>query len=148
MGKFKLNIPLENRFNKTKIAIILPYFNESTGLKIYEKCRLELLKCGIKKQNIILMRVPGALETPFAAMQLAKRKSCGAIIALGVIIKGKTDHYLHVGRETYRGLMKISLKYDIPIIAGVLTVSNRKQALERINKGKDYARTALLMTQL
>lgn len=150
MAKFDLKIPLKNSpaLAETKIAIILPYFNEDIGLKIYEKTFAELLKCGIKKQNIIFKRVPGSLEIPFAAARFSRKKSCDAIIALGVVIKGETDHYTHVCKETYHGIMKISLKYDIPIIVGVLTVLNRKQALNRIEKGKDYARAALFMTQL
>lgn len=148
MGKFDLKIPLKNSFSKTKIAIVLPYFNENIGLKIYEKCRLELLKCGVKKQNITLIRVPGALETPFAAMRLAKKKSCNAIIALGVIVKGETDHYTYVCKETYRGLMNINLEARIPVIFGVLTAKTRKQAIERISKGKDFARNALKMTEI
>ncbi|MBI5152079.1 6,7-dimethyl-8-ribityllumazine synthase [Candidatus Peregrinibacteria bacterium] len=147
MAKFDLKIPLKNRFSKTKIAIILPYFNEDVGLKIYEKTRAELLCCGVKKQNITLVRVPGSLEIPFAASRLARKKSCDAIIALGAIIKGETDHYTHVCRETYRGLMDVNLETDIPVIFGVLTAKNRKQAIERISKGKDFARNALKMVE-
>jgi len=147
MGKYKLNIPLNDNFAKTKIAVIVPYFNEDIGLKLYQKTATELTHCGVKKQNIALIRVPGALEIPLAASHIAKNKSYNAIIALGVVIKGDTDHYEHVCRETYHGIMKISLKYDIPIVAGVLTVHNRKQAVERIEKGADFARNALFMIQ-
>lgn len=148
MAKFDLKIPLKNSFSKTKIAIILPYFNEDIGLKIYEKCRLELLKYGVKKQNITFVRVPGSLEIPFVAAQFARKKSCGVIIALGVIIKGETDHYTYVCKETYRGLMNINLEACIPVIFGILTVKTRKQAIERICKGRDFARNALKMAEI
>ena len=148
MGKYKLNIPLKDNFAKTKIAVIVPYFNEDIGLKLYRKTAAELTRCGVKKQNIALVRVPGSLEIPLAASRIAQKKSHNAIIALGVVIKGETDHFKHVSRETYNGIMKISLKYGIPIVAGVLTVNNKKQVIERIKKGADFARNALFMSKL
>lgn len=128
---------------RLKIAIILPRFNDTIGEKIFQEVQKTLLKRKVKKQNIHLFRVPGALELPFAAKKIAQSKKFHAIIALGVIIKGDTDHYEHVCRETYRGLMQVNLQEKIPTIFSVLTVKNIKQAEERIQKGKDFAEAAI-----
>ncbi|HBB03006.1 MAG: 6,7-dimethyl-8-ribityllumazine synthase, 6,7-dimethyl-8-ribityllumazine synthase [Candidatus Peregrinibacteria bacterium GW2011_GWF2_38_29] len=148
MSKFEPKIPISKTNKNLKIGIILPYFNEHIGLKLYKKIHETLVENGVKKTNIKLIRVPGALEIPFAALQMAKSKKIDSIIAIGAVIKGKTDHYYNVSKESYRGLMDISLKYEIPIINGILTVNNEKQALERIKNGELYAKSAILMSNL
>lgn len=146
MSKSKPKIPINYSNKNLEIGIIVPYFNENIGLRLYEKTFEELIKNNVKKENIKLVRVPGALEIPLIALKLAKSKKFNAIIALGTIIKGETDHYDYVCTETYRGLMNVSLKFEIPIINGVLTVKNEKQAKDRINKGKSYAKSAIFMS--
>ena len=79
---------------------------------------------------------------------MAKSKKFDSIIAIGAVIKGKTDHYYNVSKESYRGLMDISLKYEIPIINGILTVNKEKQALKRIKNGESYAKSAIFMASL
>ncbi|MEK7545278.1 MAG: 6,7-dimethyl-8-ribityllumazine synthase [Patescibacteria group bacterium] len=130
---------------KFKIAVILPRFNDSTGEKIFKEVEKTLLEKGVKKQNISLFRIPGALELPFTAKKIAQSKKFHTIIALGVIIEGGTDHYEHVCRETYQGLMQANLTEKIPTIFGVLTVKNIKQAEERIYKGQEFAESAIEM---
>jgi 6,7-dimethyl-8-ribityllumazine synthase len=134
-----------------KISILLPYFNEKIGLELYENT-LETLKAnGTKEENIKLIRVPGALELPFAAQKEIKNSSPDGIIALGVVIKGETDHYDYVCGETLRGLMDVQLKLETPIVFGLLTCETEKQATDRaskegLNKGKSFAETALIQT--
>ena len=144
MSDFEVKIPVKPIKNK-KIAILLPYFNEDIGLKLFEETKKHLLKNGVKKENVILIRIPGALELPFTALQTANSKKYACIIALGVVIKGKTDHYEYVCKSAYDGLMKIQLEKNIPIVNGILTVQTKKLAEERIKKGKDYALTALYL---
>ncbi|KKR06949.1 MAG: 6,7-dimethyl-8-ribityllumazine synthase, 6,7-dimethyl-8-ribityllumazine synthase [Candidatus Peregrinibacteria bacterium GW2011_GWC2_39_14] len=148
MSKFEPKIPINETNKNLKIGIIMPYFNEHIGLKLYVKILETLTENGIKKTNIKLIRVPGALEIPFAALQMAKSKKFDSIIAIGAVIKGKTDHYYNVSKESYRGLMDISLKYEIPIINGILTVNKEKQALKRIKNGESYAKSAIFMASL
>lgn len=129
-----------------KIAIILARFNDSIGEKIFKETEKTLLEKKVKKQNIHLFQVPGALELPFAAKKIAQSsKKFNAIIALGVVIEGGTDHYKHLCRTTYQGLMQVNLTEKIPTIFGVLTVKNIKQAEERIEKGKEFAEAAIEM---
>lgn len=128
-----------------KIAIILPYFNEHIGKKLLKETVNELILCGCSIKNIRIERVPGALEIPLAAKRLALSKKYNAIIALGIVIRGETIHFELVSYNTYYGLLETSLETMTPIIFGVLTVENEKQALERVKKGKELARSALLM---
>ena len=133
---------------KLKIAILLPRFNDSITKKVLAETEKELLRSKVKKQNIKIFNIPGALELPFAAKKIAKSKKFHAIIALGVVLEGGTDHYEHVCRETYNGLMQMNLTEKIPTIFGVLTVKNIAQAEERISKGKDFAQAAIEMALL
>jgi len=139
--------------SSVKIGIIIPYFSESIGLELLENCKKELLNQNVPEENIIIKRVAGALETPYASMKLVEKESPDAIIALGAIIRGESSHYDLVTNKTYDGLMKIQLKYKTPIIFGILTCENEKQARERssksgLNKGKQYAQAALIQATL
>lgn len=133
-----------------RIAIILPRFNDSQGNILCENTHATLLKHGVNKNNIKLVRVPGALELPLTAKLLAKQKEYDAIIALGVVIKGETPHFDHVCTESQRGLMNVSLETELPIIFGIITALNLKQAMDRVqknklNKGKEFAQSAIEM---
>ncbi|MBI4234795.1 6,7-dimethyl-8-ribityllumazine synthase, partial [Candidatus Peregrinibacteria bacterium] len=136
-----------------KIAIILPYFNEELGSELLKNIKEELLKNKVGKNNIKIHRVSGALELPFAAMKISENGKTDCIIALGIIIKGDTDHYDYVCKTTYNGLMQVQLIKKVPIIFGILTCANVKQAKVRVtksglNKGKEIAIAALLQTQI
>lgn len=136
---------MQNKKN-LKIAILLPYFNEEYSLKLYENTEQTLKKHGVK--NIKLIRVPGALELPLAAQKIIKKERPNAVIALGVVLKGETSHYELVCNETFRGLMDVQLKLEIPIIFGVLTCKTEKQVKERLNRGEEFAKAALLTIKI
>ncbi len=136
-----------------RIAIILPHFNDSLGQILCDNTQKTLIKNGVGKNNIQLFRVPGALELPLTAKLLAKRETFDVIIALGIVIKGETPHFEHVCCESHRGLMDAGLETGIPVIFGVITALNEKQAEERVeekglNKGRDFALSAIEMAFL
>ena len=131
--------------SNAKIAVVLSEFNLHIGEGLLQNTLDELKKLGTK--DIQVVRVPGALEIPLTAQKIIERNSPDAIIALGVIIKGETTHFEHVSRESINGLMKISLDKDIPIIQGILTTLDEKQAKERMILGKEYAQTAISLIQ-
>lgn len=86
-----------------------------------------------------LMAVPGALEIPLALQFAAQRKTerpFDAFVALGCIIRGESYHYDIVCNESARGLMDISLKFDLAVGNGILTIENEEQALERADKSR------------
>lgn len=131
-----------------KIEIILPYFNEKYGLELLKNTVDTLTKNKIKKSDINITRVPGALELPFTAQKIIKKKKPSAVIALGVIVRGDTSHYDLVCNETFRGLMDVQLRLNTPIIFGILTCENFAQVKKRtskngLNKGKSFAQAAI-----
>jgi len=138
---------------KLKISILLPLFNEEIGIELYENTKETLIKNGVKQENIKLTRVPGALELPFAAQKTIKSIRPNAVIALGAVIRGETNHYDYVCSETFRGLMDVQLRMETPIIFGILTCENEKQAKKRsskngMNKGKAFAEAAIIQSHL
>ncbi|MFH1284882.1 MAG: 6,7-dimethyl-8-ribityllumazine synthase [Candidatus Peregrinibacteria bacterium] len=135
--------------SKLRITIILPYFNENIGLKMLESSEKELIRNKVRKENIEIVRVAGALEIPFACQKIITTKKPDAIIALGVIIRGETSHYDMVCENTYRGLMKVQLDTGVPIAFGVLTCENTQQAEKRAEKkGRHSAQAVLIQTTL
>lgn len=96
--------------------------------------------------NVIDVEVAGALELPVLAKAVAR--TCDAIIAIGAVIEGETDHYLHVSTQTSAGLMQVSIETGVPIGNAVLTVRKYEQARERSlpgpgNKGTEAVQAAL-----
>jgi 6,7-dimethyl-8-ribityllumazine synthase len=89
--------------------------------------------------------VTGAFELPLAAKYAAESGRYEAIVCLGAVIRGETDHYEYVCRETARGIQDVQLRTGVPCGFGVLTVSSMKQALDRVGGGskRDTARNAV-----
>ena len=105
------------------------------------------------ERDLQIIRVPGAYEMPIAAQRLAAAKRFDAIIALGAVIRGGTPHFEYVAGECTKGLSSVSLKHDIPIAFGVLTVDSIEQAIERAgtkagNKGAEAAMSTIEMINL
>ena len=95
------------------------------------------------------MRVPGALEIPFALQQLAATEEYDALIAIGAVIRGETYHFEIVSNESASGIMQVGLDFDIPIANAVLTTENDEQAQARLHqKGTDAAQVAVEMANI
>jgi len=136
-----------------KVVIVLPYFNESMGLELLENTKAELIKNSVLSENIIVIRVSGALEIPFACMMAIKKHQPNAVIGLGVVVRGETSHYDLVTDICFSGMMEVQLKSGVPIGFGVLACEDEEQAKVRIskeglNKGKQVAQAVLLQTEL
>lgn len=109
-----------------------------------------LVRHGADKDDLAIIRVPGAFEMPVVAKKVADSKKYDGIIALGAVIRGATPHFDFVASETTKGLAHVSLQYGIPVGFGLLTTDNMEQAIERSgskagNKGVEAA-SALLET--
>ena len=96
------------------------------------------------KFNYDIFRVNGSLEIPVQIAILLKRKRYDAVIAVGCIIKGKTDHYEFIANAITNSLLSISVKNRIPVSNTVLTCSSIKQATERSSKKLNRAKEAVL----
>jgi len=129
------------------IAIIKSDFNtEITGL-LLQGCEEQLNSLGIEYKTFTC---PGAVETVTYSKFLIEKKVFKAIIIIGAIIKGDTDHYEYVCQFVTQGISQLSAQSPIPIIFGILTTQTEelameRAALDRMNKGKEFADTALFM---
>lgn len=84
--------------------------------------------------EVTILRVPGALELPLAAQKLAEA-GCHAVIAIGTVVKGETDHYDIVVRESARGISEVALRTGIPVANAILAVHDYDHAVERAGSG-------------
>lgn len=135
------------------IAIVVSRFNDFITDKLREGALAALKKHGVLEENIEVIWVPGAFEIPLVADQLGKTGKYDAIIALGAVIRGATDHYDYVCGEAAKGIAASSLKNGIPVIFGILTVDTIEQAIERTgtklgNKGYEAAVAGIEMANL
>ncbi|QFQ32267.1 6,7-dimethyl-8-ribityllumazine synthase [Buchnera aphidicola] len=136
------------------IAIIISRFNQFINNNLLFGALDTLKRIGqIKEDNIFKIYVPGAYEIPLIAKYIAKNKKYDAIITIGAIIKGSTDHFKYIASDVYNNLSKISIKYLIPITLGILTTNNLEQSIERSglkmgNKGSEAALAALEMINI
>ncbi|MBU5316053.1 6,7-dimethyl-8-ribityllumazine synthase [Clostridium bornimense] len=136
-----------------KIAIVAGRFNEFIVGKLVSGAVDAIVRHGGNEEDIDIAYVPGAFELPLAAKKLAKTGKYDAIVALGTVIRGATTHYDYVCSEAAKGIGKISLDEEIPVMFGVVTTENIEQAIERAgtkagNKGFDAAVSAIEMSNL
>ncbi len=112
-----------------------------------------LRRHGVSKDQITIVRAPGAFEIPLVCKKVAAKGDSDAIIALGAVIRGGTPHFEYVAGECTKGLASVTMEYGIPVAFGVLTVDTIEQAVERSgtkagNKGEEAAMSALEMVSL
>jgi 6,7-dimethyl-8-ribityllumazine synthase len=111
------------------------------------------LRCGAKRKDIEVIRVPGAFEIPVAARTLAGTRKYDAIICLGCLLRGDTAHYDVIVNEVTRGVGQSAQETGVPHAFGVLTCETLEQAIDRAglkmgNKGLDAALAAVEMANL
>ena len=133
---------------ETSIVIVVSEFNQPIIENLLQGALDSFVHHGGLKSDINIYRVPGAFEIPGTIVQITKNQPPDAIVALGAIIRGETPHFDVVSGESARGIAEISRNVDIPIINGILTTDNAKQAKDRSqvggrNKGWDAMEAAL-----
>ncbi|MBT8212463.1 MAG: 6,7-dimethyl-8-ribityllumazine synthase [Acidimicrobiia bacterium] len=102
--------------------------------------------------SVTVVKVPGSFELPLVASGLIKA-GCDAVVALGAVIRGDTDHYDHVAHRASEGLMRVALDLDVPVAFGILTADDPEAALVRSrpgdgNKGAEAADAAIRTAQV
>lgn len=138
----------EARAEGRAFAIVASRFNGALVEKLVEGAVDTLTKRGAAPDDIQVLWVPGALEIPLAAQRALDVLGVHAVVCLGCVIQGGTDHYEHVCRAAVDGILRVSLEQDAVVTNGVLTVSTLQQAEERAggahgNKGADAAAAAV-----
>ena len=136
-----------------KVGIVASRFNEFITNKLLGGAQDALLRHGVNDDNIDVAWVPGSFEIPVAAKRMAQSGKYDAILCLGAVIKGSTDHYTFVSSEVSKGIATVTLQTGVPVMFGVLTTDNIEQAIERAgtkagNKGYDCALGAIEMINL
>lgn len=143
---------LENPANY-KIAIVRSAWNDEITSTLHQGAIDILLANGIDRNNIAEFHVPGSYELPMGAKIALNKGPVDAVICLGCVIRGETDHDKYINQAVANGLMQLSLMTSVPCIFGLLTVNSMEQALDRSggrhgNKGEEAAATALNMIAL
>lgn len=134
-------------------GIAVAEWNRHITFELLLGCIDTLKKHGVAEANIHVKFVPGSFELPYAAKVLAEETHLSAVICLGCVIKGETDHDVYINQSVAHALQQLNIENKIPFIFGVLTPNTEEQALERAggkhgNKGIEAAVTALKMAAI
>ncbi len=136
--------------SESNFAIVVSEWNEEVTEALYQGAFETLLANGAKRENIIRKNVPGSFELSMGAQWMAQEDSIDAVICIGCVVQGETKHFDFICDAVAHGITNVSLKYNKPVIFGVLTPNTQKQALDRAggkygNKGDEAAITAVKM---
>jgi 6,7-dimethyl-8-ribityllumazine synthase len=159
--------------SQTRIGIVVSEWNDEITNALFQGAMETLLKEGVKQENIVVKTVPGSFELTIGAQRLLEqynaktnrdskwgtqlvapkqfyRSELNAVICLGCVIQGETRHFDFICEAVANGITNVSIKYNRPVIFGVLTTDNLQQAIDRSggkhgNKGIEAAITALKM---
>ena len=132
-----------------RIGIVVSRFNGKIGEALLASCIGALEAHGVRADDIRVVTVPGALESPLALQKMANTGQFDALIALGAVIRGETYHFEVVSNESASGITTVALDTGVPIANGILTTENESQALARVKeKGADCAAAAIEMANL
>ncbi len=134
-------------------GIVVAEWNAHITHAMYEACHSTLLKHGALEENIHTLQVPGSFELPAGARILAGQHIVDAVICLGCVIKGETNHDEYISNAVANGLVNLSIASGRPYIFGLITTNNEQQALDRAggkhgNKGVEAAVAAIRMAAL
>lgn len=133
-----------------KFSIIVSEWNDEITDSMLVAARESLLENGAKHENILVKYVPGSFELTLGAQWAAQHEDIDAVICIGCVIQGETRHFDFICDAVANGITNVGLKYNKPVIFGVLTPDTMQQALDRAggkhgNKGEEAAVTAIKM---
>jgi 6,7-dimethyl-8-ribityllumazine synthase len=136
-----------------RVAVLCARFNEAIVDGLLAGAKDALLEMGVLAGDVVVVDVPGAFELPLAAAVAADSGRFDAIVALGAVIRGETDHYEHIAREAAAGIAAVARESRMPVAFGVLTVTSEAHARVRSapgaeNKGGEAARAAVAMVSV
>jgi 6,7-dimethyl-8-ribityllumazine synthase len=131
------------------VGIVMSRFNAAIGDALLAGALRGLAEAGVADDDVTVVTVPGALETPLALQRLAQSGEFDALVALGAVVRGETYHFEIVSNESAAGVAGVQLEFGIPIGNGILTPETDEQALVRADgKGYEAAQAALELANL
>jgi 6,7-dimethyl-8-ribityllumazine synthase len=132
-----------------RVGVVLSRFNPDIGERLLEGALRALREAKVKEEDVLVVTVPGALETPLALQRLAQTGDYDALVALGAVVRGETYHFEIVANESASGVSSVALDFGIAVGNGILTTDTEAQALARAEtKGYDAAQAALELATL
>ena len=136
-----------------RVCIVVAQWNAFVTHKLLDGAKAGLGERGVGADDITVAWVPGSFEVPAATRWAAESGRFDAVIAIGAVIKGQTDHYEHIAGQAAAGIMETSQETGVPVAFGVLTCDTPEQALDRAgggqgNKGDEAAEAAIQMARL
>jgi 6,7-dimethyl-8-ribityllumazine synthase len=136
-----------------RVAVAASRFNEIVTDRLLSGAQEALVRHGVDPGGITVVRVPGAFELPVVAKRLAESGDHDAVVCVGAVVRGGTDHYEHVAAQCAAGLSRVALDTGVPVVFAVLTTDDTNDALERAggklgNKGFEAATAAIEMADL
>jgi len=147
------NLEGELTVNDARIAIAVARFNEFITGHMLSGAVNTWERLGGSTDNLTIAHVPGSFELPVTAKKLAESGRYAAVICLGCVIRGETDHYDHVVEQTVKGIREVGTATGVPCIFGVLTCDTLEQAIHRAgakmgNQGRSAMMAAIEMANL
>ena len=128
-------------------------WNEQVTESLFSGAMQTLINAGVPRENIERVNVPGTFELSLGGQWMAAREDIDAVICIGCVIQGETRHFDFICDAVANGITQVGLKFNKPVIFGVLTTDNMKQAMDRAggkhgNKGDEAAATAINMLSI
>jgi 6,7-dimethyl-8-ribityllumazine synthase len=133
--------------SKYRVGIVVSNYYAQITDQLFSGAMETLRAWGVTEENISVARVSGSFEIPYGCLSLLTQEKPDAIVTLGVIVKGETDHDQYIANAVAQGIIRLMTKYETPISFGVVTVNTLEQAIARStganNKGAECAVAAL-----
>jgi 6,7-dimethyl-8-ribityllumazine synthase len=136
-----------------RIGIVVSEWNRPVTGNLLEGTVQTLLKFGVNEKDIVVEYVPGSFELTFGVKKLIEKADIDGVIVIGCVIQGETPHFTFVCDSVTQGVTELNIRYNIPVIFGLLTTNTLEQAKARSggrhgNKGDEAAITLLKMVAL
>lgn len=128
--------------SKLKVGIIVARFNSDITEAMLRGAMTLLKEWKVADKNIYTLSVPGSFELPVGALSLIKKKKPHAVIAIGCVIKGETEHDRYIALAASQGLMRVGVETGVPVSFGVLTVNSLEQAKARSSGSANHGYSA------
>jgi 6,7-dimethyl-8-ribityllumazine synthase len=136
-----------------RFGLVVSRFNSFITERLLAGALEALARAGAEEKQIDVVRVPGSFEIPLAAKKMGASGRYDAVVCIGCILKGQTDHYSYIATETARGVQLAQVETGVPMIFCVLTCDTLEQAVDRAgaksgNRGYEAGLAAVEMARL